>query len=202
MDLVLVRHGLPVRLATEDGAPADPPLSPEGFGQADAVGHWLRREPFDAVYVSPMRRAQQTARPFLEVSGHEAAIEPRIAEFDRDADEYVPLEELKRTDYETWKQLVQGGYEAQPNFVDFYTHAIAALNEISRRHAGERVLVVCHGGVINVWAADVLGLGPRLFFEPGYTSVNRFRVARSGERSVTSLNELGHLRGPGEPGDG
>ncbi len=89
---------------------------------------------------------------------------------------------------------MQGGYEAQPDFAEFHTHAVAALGEISRRHSGERVLVVCHGGVINVWAADVLGLGPRLFFEPGYTSINRFRVARSGERSVGSLNELGHLR--------
>ena len=33
-------------------------------------------------------------------------------EFDRDEDEYVPLEELKRTDYETWSRLMQGGYEA------------------------------------------------------------------------------------------
>ena len=172
--------------ATEDGAPADPPLSDEGFSQADAVGHWLRREPFDAVYVSPMRRAQQTAHPFLDVSGHRADVEPRIAEFDRDADEYVPLEELKQSDYETWKQLVQGGDEAQPNFTEFHTHAIAALNEIARRHSGERVLVVCHGGVINVWAADVLGLGPRLFFEPGYTSVNRVRVARSEAAASTS----------------
>jgi len=194
LDLVLVRHGLPIRLATEDGAPADPPLSGEGFEQADAVGRWLARESFDAVYVSPMRRARQTARPFLEATGHEPRVEPRIAEFDRDADAYVPLEELKRVDYETWKQLVQGGYEAQPHFLAFQRDAVAALNEIARRHGGERVLVVCHGGVINVWAADVLGLGPRLFFEPGYTSVNRFRVARSGERSVGSLNELGHLR--------
>lgn len=194
MDLVLVRHGLPIRLATEDGAPADPPLSREGLGQAEAVARWLARESFDAVYVSPMRRARQTALPFVEESGHEPRVEPRVAEFDRDADEYVPLEELKRSDYETWRRLVQGGYEAQPNFVAFQQGAVAALNEIARRHTGERVLVVCHGGVINVWAADVLGLGPRLFFEPGYTSVNRFRVARSGERSVGSLNELGHLR--------
>lgn len=194
MDLVLVRHGLPIRLVTDDGQPADPPLSDEGHSQAAAVGDWLSAESFDAVYVSPMRRARETAAPFLTRAGHADIVEPRVAEFDRDADEYIPLEELKRNDPETWRQLAQGGYEAAPNFAQFQIGAVTALREISGRHAGERVLVVCHGGVINVWAAEVLGLGPGLFFEPGYTSVNRFRVARSGERSVLSLNEMGHLR--------
>ncbi len=193
MELVLVRHGLPIRLERSDGEPADPPLSDEGHAQATAVGRWLERESFDAVYVSPMQRARQTAEPYLELAGLEPRVEARVAEFDRDADQYVPMEELKRTDYDTWLQLVQGGYEATPNFAQFQRDVIDALGEISGRHAGQRVLVVCHGGVINVWAGSVIGIGPRLFFEPGYTSINRFRVARSGERSVTSLNELGHL---------
>jgi len=194
MELVLVRHGLPIRLETRDGAPADPPLSKEGWRQAEAVGRWLEHETFDAVYVSPMQRARQTAQPYLERAGLEPRVEARVAEFDRDADQYVPLEELKRTDYETWRRLVQGGYEAAPNFAAFHREVIEALGEITARHTSQRVLVVCHGGVINVWAGSVIGIGPRLFFEPGYTSINRFVVARSGERSVTSLNELAHLR--------
>lgn len=193
MDLVLVRHGLPIRTVSDDGAPADPPLSEEGQTQAEAVGHWLERESFDAVYTSPMLRARETAAPYLGRAGIEPRVDPRIAEFDRDADHYVPLEELKRSDYETWRQLVQGGYEAMPNFAAFQVDVISALGEIAANHAGDRVLVVCHGGVINVWAGEVIGIGPRLFFEPGYTSINRFRVARSGQRSVVSLNELAHL---------
>jgi probable phosphoglycerate mutase len=58
------------------------------------------------------------------------------------------------------------------------------------------VAVFCHGGVINVWTAHVLGLAPRLFFEPGYTSVHRYMCARSGQRNVLALNERGHLRTP------
>ena len=54
--------------------------------------------------------------------------------------------------------------------------------------------MVCHGGVINAWAAEVLGIEPRLFFDPTYTSINRFVAARSGERSLVSLNEAAHLR--------
>jgi probable phosphoglycerate mutase len=58
------------------------------------------------------------------------------------------------------------------------------------------VAVVCHGGVINAFAGEVLGIRePFLFFDPGYTSISRFLAAKSGERSVLSLNETGHLRG-------
>jgi probable phosphoglycerate mutase len=32
------------------------------------------------------------------------------------------------------------------------------------------------------------------FFDPTYTSVNRFMAASTGERSVISLNETAHLR--------
>ncbi len=62
-------------------------------------------------------------------------------------------------------------------------------------HPGQRVAVFCHGGVINVWTAQVLKMPPRLFFEPDYTSIHRFMCARSGQRNVVSLNERAHLRG-------
>jgi hypothetical protein len=39
----------------------------------------------------------------------------------------------------------------------------------------------------------VLGAKQRLFFQPHYTSINRFAAASSGERSVVSLNETAHL---------
>jgi hypothetical protein len=59
---------------------------------------------------------------------------------------------------------------------------------------------VCHGGVINAYLAHVLGLGARRgFFYPNYTSVHRVAAARSGERSIVTVNETPHLRGTGLP---
>ena len=49
--------------------------------------------------------------------------------------------------------------------------------------------------MINAWASTVLGLPVTLFFNPDYTSINRFMAASSGERSIVSLNETAHLRG-------
>jgi 2,3-bisphosphoglycerate-dependent phosphoglycerate mutase len=57
--------------------------------------------------------------------------------------------------------------------------------------------VVCHGGVINFYMAHVIRVDRRVFFEPAYTSINRVLAARSGERSVQSLNEVAHLRNTG-----
>jgi probable phosphoglycerate mutase len=76
----------------------------------------------------------------------------------------------------------------------FQKMVVKALEEIIAAHPGRRVAVFCHGGVVNVWTAHVLGMAPRLFFEPGYTSVHRYMCASTGQRNVVSLNERAHLR--------
>lgn len=214
MDLLLVRHGLPLRVERDDGQPADPVLSEEGRAQADAVARWLAHERIDHVVASPLLRARQTAEPLARALGLEVEIEPRVAEFDRDSARYVPLEELKRTDYAAWKAFMEGGYGDGVPLETFVREVHDALDACIARHRGRRVAVFCHGGVINVFAARVLGSPRPLFFEPAYTSINRFAAASSGERSVVALNEVGHLeaprrlgpsagggaRGPGGPG--
>ncbi len=77
---------------------------------------------------------------------------------------------------------------------EFQRGVVDCVERIIADHGGGRVAVFCHGGVINAWAAHVLGIETPLFFDPTYTSINRFLAARSGERSVASLNEMAHLR--------
>lgn len=189
MDLVLVRHALPVRRETDDGTPADPPLSEEGRAQAERLARWLEGEHFDRIVASPMRRARETAAPLAVARGMEVGTEPRVAEFDRHAARYVPLEELKAQDPEAWRAFVQGGYAEGLDLESFRHGVVCALEEIVAAHPGGRVAVVCHGGVVNYWTAHVLGLAPRLFFPPDYASVHRFVAARTGERTVDALNE-------------
>jgi probable phosphoglycerate mutase len=71
----------------------------------------------------------------------------------------------------------------------------ASIERIIAENQGRRVALFCHGGVINTWAAHVLALPLErtLFFDPRYTSINRFLAASSGERSIASLNETPHL---------
>ena len=189
MELLLIRHGLPVRSAET----SDPPLSETGHDQARLVAARLAEEPIEAVFASTMRRAVQTAQPLAALGGHDLSTHPGIVEFDRGAGRYVPMEILKRDDYPAWQAFVADGYAA--DIGEFQKVVVEAIEGIIAGHAGKRVAIFCHGGVINVWTAHVLGMAPRLFFEPGYASVHRYLCARSGERNVVSLNERAHLRG-------
>lgn len=194
MEITLIRHGLPVRTEKADGTPADPPLCPEGRDQAERMAAWLAEAEIDALYASPMRRAQETAAPLSKRLGLAIELEPGVVEYDSEADYYIPMEELKRTDYARWKGFVTRGYGDGIDMQAFHRTVVASIEGLIDKNAGRRIAVVCHGGVINAWAAQVLGLEPRLFFDPRYTSINRFMAARSGERSVVSLNETAHLR--------
>jgi probable phosphoglycerate mutase len=193
MELIIVRHGLPLRVETEDGTPADPPLSDEGRNQAERMAQWLQREAIDRVYTSPMVRAIQTAEPLAQQLSLEPQVEQGVAEFDQHAESYVPLEELKRTDPERWRQLMQSGWEGLFDPAAFKQTVVEAIERIIADNPGGRVAVVCHGGVINTWAAHVLETPRQLFFQPQYTSINRFMASSKGHRSVVSLNESAHL---------
>jgi probable phosphoglycerate mutase len=196
MQLILVRHGLPERVETKDGSPADPPLSKQGVEQAERAARWLARERIDRVYASPMLRARQTAQPLGMALTAEVSIEQGVAEFDQNAQLYVPMEELKRTDYARWRAMMDSGFAGAFDPEAFQATVVEALERIIADNRGGSVAVVCHGGVINAWAARLLGLPRVLFFDPFYTSVNRFAAASSGPRSIVSLNETGHLREP------
>jgi probable phosphoglycerate mutase len=192
MELLLIRHGLPRHVDNPDGAPADPPLSEIGGTQADRMATWLQHEAIDHLYSSPMARAYETAEPLARAQGLEIEVRKGVAEFDRDSSTYVPAEKLKEIDYERWQGLMKG--ELDVDFGAFADEVIENLERIVVDHPGKRVAVACHGGVINVWTAHVIGFAPRMFFNPDYTSINRYQCARSGERSVITLNEAVHLR--------
>ncbi|MDD9936690.1 MAG: histidine phosphatase family protein [Myxococcales bacterium] len=193
MELILVRHGLPLRVETEDGSPADPPLSDEGRDQAQRAAQWLEREAIDRIYSSPMRRAQETAQPLASRLQLTPELEQGVAEFDQLSDSYVPLEELKQTDPERWRRLMASGWYGEFDPEVFRETVVTTMERIIADNAGKRVAIICHGGVINVWAAHVLDIARHLFFQPQYTSIHRFMASSRGHRSVVSLNESAHL---------
>jgi broad specificity phosphatase PhoE len=194
VELVLVRHGLPVRLEVADG-PADPPLSDVGRRQADALARWLSAEPVDVLVTSPLRRARETAAPLEAALGLTARIVDDVAEWDRHSNVYLPTETLRDEAPDIWDALAGGDWEALGiDLPAFLQRVVHALDGLAAAHPGQRVVVVCHGGVINAYAARVLGLEQVLFFDPHYTGFSRILVSRSGRRGVRSLNEAPHLR--------
>ena len=195
MEIVFVRHGLPLRIELETGV-ADPELAAEGHEQAAKMAAYLGVEDVEAVYVSPLRRALETASPLCKVLGLEAVVSEGVAEFDRNSREYVPVEELRATNDPRWEKLLRGewdGVDEDPSL--FKARVVETVEDMIARHPGGRVVVVCHGGVINQYLAHVLGIETHVgFFYPKYTSIHRVMAARSGERSIVSINEASHLR--------
>jgi broad specificity phosphatase PhoE len=195
VEIVLVRHGLPLRVELETGI-ADPELAAEGHEQAAKMAAYLGVEDVEAVYVSPLRRALETARPLCKVLGLEAVVSEGVAEFDRNSREYVPVEELRASNDPRWEKLLRGewdGVDEDPSL--FKARVVETIEDMIARHAGGRVVVVCHGGVINQYLAHVLGIETHIgFFYPKYTSIHRVMAARSGQRSIVSINEASHLR--------
>ena len=195
VELILVRHGLPLRVEQEQGR-ADPALSESGIREARQVGEWLARERIDAIYTSPMRRAVETAAPLAQRRAMQPVTRDDLAEYDRAASHYIPMEQLKAEDYPAWKAFVDGGSGDDFDIEVFRGRVAAGMEAIIDAERGKRVAVFCHGGVINVWASTVLGMPPRLFIDVRYASISRFLCASTGERNVKSLNETQHLIAP------
>lgn len=195
MELLLIRHALPVRVEGADG-PADPVLADLGRRQADALAAWLADEPLHAVYTSPLRRAVETAAPLAERHGLDPVVDDDLAEYDRDATDYVPIEELKAEGDPRWQAMVDGVLVGAEHLDPraWLDGVVTAVERIVTAHPGQAVAVVAHGGVVNAYLAHVLGTPAPMFFEPSYTSISRVLASRDGVRQVRSLNEHAHLR--------
>jgi probable phosphoglycerate mutase len=193
VELLLVRHGRPERVENVDGR-ADPSLDETGRAQAVALAQWLAAERIDAVYASTLRRAIETAEPLVARLGLEMVRHDGVVEWDRDSNSYIPTEDLKAEDHEAWAAMRDGRWDLLGIDPEAFRARVgAAMTEIAAAHPSQRVAVVCHGGVINVFIGSVLGLEKTLWFEPTYTSISRVLVHRNGTCSLVTLNETPHL---------
>jgi 2,3-bisphosphoglycerate-dependent phosphoglycerate mutase len=195
MELILVRHAEPVKIVDADG-PADPALAERGVKQAERLAAYLGEEPVGAVWSSPMQRARETAAPLAAALGVDVVVDSELAEWDREATSYIPIEELKASGDGRWAAMVEGSFEESGvDPVAFREGVVTAIEHIITGNPGGSVAVVCHGGVINVYLAHILGIERPLWFEPKYTSIHRVLASRRGDRSLQALNETAHLRG-------
>ena len=149
MELLLIRHGLPVRRELDSGM-ADPELSEAGHAQAQHLAEYLSSEKLDAVYASPLRRAHQTAMPLAASQGCEIVLVDEVAEWDRNSNEYVPIEELKAANDPRWQAMLRGEWSVHDETPEeFRDRIVDAVEKLVTTHGGDTIAIVCHGGVIN-----------------------------------------------------
>lgn len=207
-ELFLVRHADAIPDADEiipSGIYDDLPLSRVGRTQALALAERLKVLSFHAIYSSPLRRCQQTAAPLLEHLRLPLTIVPEIREV-RLSFLYPlritedNLETLTSALQERQMEIVRlaggaGHWDAIPGSEpsqQFRQRVVGAIDEIAHRHQGERALIFAHGGVINAYVAEALGLEKDFFFPAANTSISVLRV-NSERRVLYVLNDLAHL---------
>jgi broad specificity phosphatase PhoE len=200
VELLLVRHGLPRRVETS-GAAADPSLSEIGRAQAEHLADYLASEEIAAIYASPLRRAGETVAPLAERLGLRVAVVDGVAEWDRDAATYVPVEELRAAGDHRFHEMTQAAWSDMALMGPFRERVVTSIDALVDAHPGQRIVIGCHAGVVNVYLGEVLGLpvDRRGFHYPNYTSIHRVAASRSGVRTVITVNETAHLRNTGLP---
>jgi 2,3-bisphosphoglycerate-dependent phosphoglycerate mutase len=193
-ELLLVRHGRP----TSGGF--DPWLNDEGLEQAQRLARSLADEQLTAVISSDLHRAQQTAAIVAEAAGvpHLPLDYPGLREWGMEANsmEYIALEMLD-DDHPQVTALAQGRFmDFVPDRVDLdaFRHKVAdAFDKVLAEYTDGRIAVVCHGGVINAYIGQLVGIPDIFWFHPDYTSVSRVVRLPGGRVVIRSLNEVHHL---------
>ena len=192
MQLLLVRHALPLR--SEPGEGSDPQLSEQGIEQSRRLPDALARFPVNRLVSSPQRRAIQTAGPLAEKLGLEVEVDPRLAEYDRDLGHYVPIEQIAKENPAELKRLAAGKLPSAVDEAEFTGRVIAAVEDLAAVGDHEdTVAVFSHGGVINVALHHILGTERLLSFHVDYVSVTRVLRSRKGRLSVAAGNETAHV---------
>jgi probable phosphoglycerate mutase len=201
MELLLIRHALPVRIEDADGA-ADPPLADLGRDQSEALAKALADEGVVGLLTSPLRRALQTAEPVARVLGLDAVVVDGLAEYDRGSNWYIPIEELRAANDPRWLDYLDEhwGTDRGIDPDGFRAGVVRTVEDIIAANPGRKVAAVAHGGVINAYVAHVLQTPIAGVFEPAYTSITRILAASRGERMVKSMNEASHVKGLLPPG--
>ena len=192
MQVLLIRHALPLR--SEHGEGADPDLSEAGWAQVERLPEALARFPISRVVSSPQRRAMQTAEPVASARQLSVEIDDRFAEYDRDLPVYIPVEEIKAERPEEWARLAQGHLPSAVDEDAFRARVRAAVDDlVATADPAETVAVFTHGGVINALLHEILGTTRLLSFPVDYASVTRLLYSRSGQATVAGVNSTEHV---------
>lgn len=192
MQLLLVRHALPLR--SEHGQGADPDLSEAGLAQVARLPQALSRFPISRVLSSPQRRAVQTAESVANAGELAVEIDERFAEYDRDLPRYIPIEHLRQEDPQQWARMAQGQLPSAIDEDAFRARVRAAVNDlVAAADPVDTVAVFSHGGVINVVLHEILGTARLLSFPLDYASVTRLLFSRSGQATVAAVNSTEHV---------
>lgn len=197
MDLIIVRHGRPIRheVAGEHET-ADPPLSELGHQQAKRAAEYLKHEGIDHIAASTMRRAHETAMPLADLLGLEIELIDDLVESDHKSKAYVPAEEMDPDDPVVAK-ILEGDVRDNifsDGFDAFEERVLRGFDHVIESNRSKTVVTFCHSMTTSVFLRSILQYPDPLSIIVDYCSITRVRAAWVGVRSVRSINETDHVR--------
>jgi broad specificity phosphatase PhoE len=161
--LYLIRHG-----EVEEryhnvfgGSRIDMGLSPLGRQHGEAVARWLADVPLDVIYASPMLRVQETLAPLAQARQLEPIIIPSLREVDFGdwtGYRWEGVQERFGVSAFDWLEII--GSVGIPNgetATELADRVEPALLKILQDNPHRQVAVFCHGGIIRVILALMLG---------------------------------------------
>ena len=206
-ELIVIRHGeTDWNRQHRFQGQIDVPLNDVGLAQADRLADRLASEPIDVLVCSDLQRAQRTALPLHLPRRLSPVIDPLWREQSFGVLEGLDVPTIRNRHADLWNRWVrheadyalpQGG----ESNTAFHARVMQGLQALVAAHAGKRVVVVTHGGVLDMLWRTAQGLplhGPRECDIPN-TGINRLRW--TGNRlQIVRWAEADHLAGlPEQP---
>jgi probable phosphoglycerate mutase len=130
-------------------------LDPLGLAQAEAAARWLSGHSVAALYSSDLQRAQQTAGCLGSTLGLTPVLLPAVRERRYGLFEGLTYAEARArhpAHYHAFEMrepdfaLPEGGESLR----QLYARVTACLGELVARHPGQTVILVTHGGVLDI----------------------------------------------------
>jgi broad specificity phosphatase PhoE len=192
VQLLLIRHALPLR--SEPGQGSDPDLSEEGIEQAKRLPDALARFPITRLVSSPQRRSIQTAQPVADALGMTVEIDERLAEYDRDMEHYIPIEQIAAEFPEELARLAQGHLPSSVDETAFLARIDAGIRDLAASGGHEDTIAVfTHGGVINGLVHTIMRTERILCVNVDYAGITRLLSSREGNLYVAAVNGTEHV---------
>jgi probable phosphoglycerate mutase len=169
MQLYMIRHGQSyVNLKDWDGGNQDTALTELGNQQAAALGKWLPGEidKIDVLYASTMKRAQETAVYVANAFNIPIINDDRIREIGNNRNDHTPWPSDDLPEYGTFWGSERPFSSITPSrkngesLMHFRVRVGNFMEELLEKHREDTVVVVCHGGVIELAYDHFFNIGP------------------------------------------
>jgi len=198
-ELVLIRHGeTDMNRELRFQGHVNVGLNAVGLEQARRIGARMAGEPADALYVSDLLRACQTAAPVASGLAIPFVTEAGLREQHFGRVDGMRVEDIQRDHPDAWAGWLRFEQDfAMPEGEStrvFHARVMDAVQRLVAQHPEQTVVVVTHGGVLDMIyrTARSLGLnGPRQSEIPN-AGLNRIRV-RDGNIDILDWADTRHL---------